>query len=78
MDACHTRTCDTCPGRVVCRCLQVTEEVLLDALDAFDLRTVKDVRRHTGAGEGCTACHKRLGQYLERKSALPVLQSSSS
>jgi bacterioferritin-associated ferredoxin len=78
MDACHTRSCDDCPGRIVCHCLQVTEEMLLEAVATFELRTVKDVRRHTGAGDGCTACHKRLGQYLERRASLPVLQSSSS
>jgi bacterioferritin-associated ferredoxin len=78
MDACHTRNCDDCPGRVVCHCLQVTEEMLLEALASLDLRSVKDIRQHTGAGEGCTACHRRLGAYLERRTALPVLQASSS
>ena len=79
MDACHTRNdCDNCPGRVVCHCLQITEEMLLEALDTFNPRTVKDVRLYTGAGDGCTACHKRLRKYLDREAVgLPVVQSSS-
>jgi bacterioferritin-associated ferredoxin len=66
MDTCHTRNaCSSCPGRLVCHCLQVTEEMLLEALDRFELQTIKDIRQHTGAGDGCTACHKRLRGYLE-------------
>jgi bacterioferritin-associated ferredoxin len=80
MDACHTRNnCDTCPGRIVCHCLQVTEEMLLDALEAFDLRTVHEVRQRIGAGDGCTACHRQLTQYItSRALALPVVQPASS
>jgi bacterioferritin-associated ferredoxin len=64
---------------MVCHCLRVTEDVILEALALFDLRTLSDLRHHTGAGDGCTACHQRLRGYLERgKVSLPVLQSSSS
>ncbi len=49
---------------VVCRCLQVSEDQVLEALATRDIRTVKDIRRHTGAGDGCTACHQRLAEYL--------------
>jgi bacterioferritin-associated ferredoxin len=63
---------------MVCLCLQVTEEMLLEALAVLDLRTLQEVRQHTGAGDGCTACHRRLGGYLERRKVeLPVLQPSS-
>jgi bacterioferritin-associated ferredoxin len=80
MDACHTHNgCDACPARFVCHCLQVTEEMLHDALAAFDLRSLNEVRRHTGAGDGCTACHRRIRGILERRAVeLPVLQASSS
>jgi NAD(P)H-nitrite reductase large subunit len=74
-------SCRTCPDtgivgvgraeRVVCRCLQVTESALVEALTTLQLRTLKDVRRHTGAGDGCTACHKRLCRYLELYGAQP-------
>jgi bacterioferritin-associated ferredoxin len=63
---CSRSSCDDCPGRVVCRCLQVTEDALVDALMTLELRTLKEVRQHTGAGDGCTACHHRIQAYLER------------
>jgi bacterioferritin-associated ferredoxin len=68
MNSCATllSDCNTCPGRIVCRCLQVTEEVLLTAVRTFELRTVKEVRQHTGAGDGCTVCHRAIRQYLEQ------------
>jgi len=66
--------CSTCPGRVICRCLQVTEETLLEALATGEIGTVRDVRDATGAGEGCTACHRTIARYIERhcSSALPI------
>jgi bacterioferritin-associated ferredoxin len=57
--------CADCPQRLVCRCLGITEAVLRKALLTFDLRTVQDIRRHTGAGDGCTACHGLLRRFLE-------------
>src|SRR5262245_39166891 len=72
---CGRSTCDDCPTRVVCRCLQITEQVLVEALTRQDVRSVRDIRRHTGAGDGCTACHRHLQRYLERyasSSASPI------
>jgi NAD(P)H-nitrite reductase large subunit len=46
--------------------LQVTEGMLVQAVTTLELRTVADVRRCTGAGDGCTACHRRIKQYLEQ------------
>ena len=67
MDGCiNNYDCATCPERLVCRCLQVTEADLVSALMRFELRTLKEVRLHTGAGDGCTACHKELRRMLER------------
>ena len=60
-----TERCSTCPGRFVCRCLRITEEMLVEALAAHDLRTVTDIRRVTGAGDGCTCCHKQIRALLE-------------
>jgi bacterioferritin-associated ferredoxin len=68
MDNC--RFSDACPSdcglRYVCRCLRVTEEVLVEAFATQDIRTLTDIRRHTGAGDGCMACHHRLTAFLER------------
>ncbi|HZT80322.1 MAG TPA: (2Fe-2S)-binding protein [Gemmataceae bacterium] len=71
---CNPNNDNGCPERVVCRCLQVTEAVLVEALADGEVRTLKDIRRCTGAGDGCTACHALLRQYLERHahSAEPI------
>jgi bacterioferritin-associated ferredoxin len=68
MDTHHSSdTCSAdCSLRFVCRCLRVTEEALAEAFASQDVRTLKDIRRHTGAGDGCMACHRRLTSYLER------------
>ena len=53
----------------------VTEAVLVEALTVCDIRSVQDIQRCTGAGEGCTACHKLLRRYLQEcspSSASPI------
>ena len=76
----------SCPPRsandsnpVVCACLQVTEAALVEAITTQDLHTLRDVRRCTGAGDGCTCCHVRIRQLLDKhayassaSSALPI------
>ena len=54
----------SCPDRVVCRCLKVTEQTLITAIVTLGLRTVREVRQATEAGDGCTCCHKELATYL--------------
>jgi bacterioferritin-associated ferredoxin len=49
--------------------LQVTEEDLLAALRGVAIKTLKDMRTHTGAGDGCTVCHQVLRTYLEEAAA---------
>lgn len=61
---CTPEQCEACPLSVVCRCLQVTETQVVEAIQSLSLRTVKDVRRHTGAGDGCTCCHNRIRDLL--------------
>ena len=53
------------PGSIVCACLQITEQQLLDTLASTPACSLRDLRRTTGAGDGCTACHDLLRQYLE-------------
>lgn len=65
MHACSTDRCNTCPGRVVCRCLQVTEDEIVTMISVLSLRTVKEVRDVTGAGDGCTCCHDEIRQHLQ-------------
>jgi bacterioferritin-associated ferredoxin len=67
MDTPHFDTCSAeCGLRMICRCLRVTEQVLVEAFASGDIRTLKDIRSHTGAGDGCMACHQRLKSYLDR------------
>jgi bacterioferritin-associated ferredoxin len=70
-------TCLAAGGPVVCRCLGVTEEVVVSAVTTLGLRTVKEVRRHTGAGEGCNACHRKIQLYLDTYSSSPSLEICS-
>ena len=59
-----------CPGQVVvdgklvCRCLKVSVEQVKQAVEVYQLSTVEGIVRTTGAGDGCTACRRKLGQYL--------------
>jgi bacterioferritin-associated ferredoxin len=69
--------CQVAGGPVVCRCLGITEEVVVSAVTALGLRTVKDVRRHTGAGEGCNACHRKIQIYLDTYSSSSSLEICS-
>ena len=69
----------TCGAPMICRCLRVSEEVVRAALHRFELRTVKEVRQRTGAGDGCTACHRTIRQLLEhhhQSSAPPVAHAA--
>ena len=52
------------PGGYVCACLQITEQELLDTLSNEPVCSLRDLRRTTGAGDGCTACHDVLSRYL--------------
>ena len=53
------------PDRYVCACLEITEQKLLDTLSSTPACSLRDLRRTIGAGDGCTACHDVLRQYLE-------------
>jgi assimilatory nitrate reductase electron transfer subunit len=56
--------CAGCPDRIVCRCLKVTEEAISNAIVELGLRSVKDVRKATGAGDGCTCCHDSIRELI--------------
>jgi bacterioferritin-associated ferredoxin len=72
---CTQDQCDDCSQRFVCRCLQITETALIETLTTRDISSLKDLRRHAGAGDGCTACHRLLQKYLDAygySSASPI------
>ncbi len=53
----------------LCRCLKVTEQMLIEAIHLDQLETLDQVRACTGAGDGCTACCKRIHKILQRELA---------
>jgi bacterioferritin-associated ferredoxin len=57
-------TVGSCPERVVCRCLNVTEAEVIAAITTRGVRTLKELRLITEAGDGCTCCHRELNAYL--------------
>jgi bacterioferritin-associated ferredoxin len=48
----------------VCACMRLTHADLIEAVAAGTIQTLADLRRQTGAGDGCMACHRRLACYL--------------
>jgi len=51
--------------RVICRCLNVTEASILEAIASCPIRTLKDLCRFTQAGEGCMSCRRELAHYVD-------------
>jgi bacterioferritin-associated ferredoxin len=77
----HAPGCSSCTdcsvgSRFVCHCLRVSEADILQALSRFAVRTVKELRKLTGAGDGCTACHRQLARYIERFAQSPLSSSA--
>jgi bacterioferritin-associated ferredoxin len=52
-------------AKIVCRCLDVSEAEIQEAVVTCNVQTVKELGVCTGAGQGCTACHAALRRYLE-------------
>jgi NAD(P)H-nitrite reductase large subunit len=58
-----------CGEKIVCACLRVTAGTLMEALGTGSVQTLKDLKRETGAGDGCMACHRLLRRYLDEHAA---------
>jgi len=43
----------------------VTESTIIAAITTQTVRTIKDLRACTGAGQGCMACVRKLKRYIE-------------
>jgi bacterioferritin-associated ferredoxin len=63
------RSCQALGAPVVCHCLGVTEDEVVSAVTAHELRSVREVRRLTGAGTGCNCCHSRIQLLLQTYSS---------
>jgi len=51
--------------KIICRCEEITENEIREAIRAFNLRTVDEVKRITGAGMGL--CQGRSCELLIMK-----------
>lgn len=67
----------SCPDRMVCRCLKVTEETIIVAIRQNGVATIKELKTITGAGDGCMCCHKELKSYLAVYSSSPSSSPSA-
>ena len=56
----------------ICNCKNVDLGTIEDAVAAHGLTTVEDVRAHTSASGGCSACTVRIETLLEDLGVLPV------
>lgn len=72
MDPVPASACEGCPHKVVCRCLQVTEAQVVRMITRLELRSIRDLKKYTGAGDGCTCCHGKLEEYLEKHGAAAI------
>ena len=53
--------------QVVCACLRVTHSELVTAISVLEIRSIREFKQKTGAGDGCTACHCRLQCLLDER-----------
>lgn len=52
------------PDEMVCTCLRVCRQHILEVIADESIRTVADLRRTCRAGGGCGSCHEELARLL--------------
>jgi len=52
--------------KLICQCLQVSESEVRTAVDAGVVQCLRTAIAGTGAGSGCTACHRRLENFVRQ------------
>gem|GEM_PF-3465137 len=62
------------PDAVICRCLSVTVAEIKTAASFIEKPTAACVMALTGAGGGCTACHRRIRSLVTNQ--CPAASSS--
>jgi bacterioferritin-associated ferredoxin len=53
--------------RPLCRCLNVTENDIREAISEHEPQTVKAVSQICGAGAGCMSCHRHIRRMLSER-----------
>src|SRR5271156_4571112 len=59
-----TLSVDTADDVVVCHCLGITKSEIRAALEDGTAECLRTVMQQTGAGTGCTACHRTIQRLL--------------
>ena len=49
---------------IVCHCLQISQAEIETAAETTAAPTVRCIMKKTGAGTGCTACHRKIRQLV--------------
>jgi len=62
---CPFDTGSVATDKIVCHCLRVYESTLAEAISTSDAENVRDLRKLTGAGGGCMACHGKLRRLIQ-------------
>jgi len=52
-------------GKIICRCLGVTDATIKHVVETNKLTTVDDVTHYCKAGGGCTSCHNDIQMILD-------------
>lgn len=52
--------------RIVCSCMEVTEDQIIDAILSKNCRTFEDIQRDTQAGTICGACEEDINEILNQ------------
>lgn len=58
------RTYSGAPDEMVCTCLKVCRQRILEVIKDESIRTVAELRRACRAGGGCGSCHEELARLL--------------
>ena len=64
--------------QIICSCLQITESEIRGALATGADGTLRSIKACTGAGSGCTACHRRIAALLAEHESAQCSGSSCS
>ncbi|HFB2047858.1 MAG: Fe-S cluster assembly protein NifU [Hyphomicrobiaceae bacterium] len=54
-------------GALICKCFAIEEPLIVDTIKANKLSSVQDVANYTKAGAGCSACHEKIEEILDRE-----------
>lgn len=58
-----------CPLSTLCHCLRIERSQVEDCIAVTGAATVREVAEHSGAGSACMACHCRIRELLEARTA---------